>query len=506
MERWGCVDVPALPLQLLILRHPDWARCPAAVIDRDEPQGTILWVNERARRSRVHTGHRYAEGLSLAAGLRAGVVNEDEIRAQVDRLARLLRRFTPEVEPAVGEPGVFWLNASGFERLFPSLEAWASGIREELCKAGFQSVVVVGFDRFNTYALGKAAARPSSAARSSSVQVLATPGQERQRAGRVPLDRLHLEPGLRDSLERLGVETVADLRQLPAGGLLKRFGRESYLLHRLVTGNQPSPLAPTFEAAPVCERFEVEPEQHQIDATVLLFLLKQRLAILQQALAERGEAVASLHLRLLLERGTPSDHEVQPAEPTLDEVQLIDLLRLRIDAQESKLPAPVVGFELLAQGAPATREQLQLFAGKPRRDLKAANRALARLRAELGEDAVVRAVLLKGHLPEAGFGWQPLGKITVARPTTSSCPRLVRRILARPELLACQRGVPDGWFAYGLGPGPVQALFGPYLVSGGWWRQLQHREYYFAETRRGDLLWIYFDRPRRRWFLHGKVE
>ncbi|MHC4918210.1 MAG: Y-family DNA polymerase [Planctomycetota bacterium] len=503
MERWGCVDVPALPLQLLILCHPGWARCPVAVVDRDEPQGTILWVNEQARRNRVRVGHRYAEGLSLAAGLRAGVVDANEIQAQVDHLARRLRRFTPEVEPSADEPGVFWLNASGFERLFPSLEAWASGIRKELREAGFWAAVVVGFDRFNTYALSKLAAQTSTA----QVCVLTSTVQERRRAGRVPLDRLHLEPKLRDSLERLGIETVADLRRLPAGGLLSRFGRESYLLHRLVDGTLPAPLAPAFETEPVCERFELEPEQHQIDVTALLFLLKQRLAVMQQVLAERGEAVAGLRLRLLLARGIAQhhqDHYIQPAAPTLDEVQLGDLLRRRIGAFE--LMAPVVGFELLARGVRATREQLQLFTEQPRRDLRAANRALARLRAELGEAAVVQAVLSEGHLPEAGFGWQPLSKITVARPAAKAHLRLVRRILARPELLACQRAVPDGWFVYGLGPGPVQALFGPYLVSGGWWRRPQHREYHFAETRRGDLLWIYFDRHRRSWFLHGMVE
>jgi len=47
---------------------------------------------------------------------------------------------------------------------------------------------------------------------------------------------------------------------------------------------------------------------------------------------------------------------------------------------------------------------------------------------------------------------------------------------------------------------------GPYVVSGGWWASTVHREYYFIETRRGDLLWTFYDRKRRRWFLHGKVE
>ena len=32
------------------------------------------------------------------------------------------------------------------------------------------------------------------------------------------------------------------------------------------------------------------------------------------------------------------------------------------------------------------------------------------------------------------------------------------------------------------------------------------RDYYFVETRRGEVLWVYYDRRRRGWFLHGRVE
>ena len=52
----------------------------------------------------------------------------------------------------------------------------------------------------------------------------------------------------------------------------------------------------------------------------------------------------------------------------------------------------------------------------------------------------------------------------------------------------------------------MEDLAGPYLVSGGWWRSAVHREYYFARMRDGDLLWIYYDRPRRRWCWQGRVE
>jgi hypothetical protein len=59
-----------------------------------------------------------------------------------------------------------------------------------------------------------------------------------------------------------------------------------------------------------------------------------------------------------------------------------------------------------------------------------------------------------------------------------------------------------------LGPryGTVDKLIGPYVFSGGWWNREIQREYYFAETRRGDILWLYYDRVRRRWCLQGAVE
>lgn len=52
---------------------------------------------------------------------------------------------------------------------------------------------------------------------------------------------------------------------------------------------------------------------------------------------------------------------------------------------------------------------------------------------------------------------------------------------------------------------PFSRLVGPYIVSGGWWIREVHREYHFAESEQGRILWIYFDKKRRLWFLHGEV-
>ena len=64
--------------------------------------------------------------------------------------------------------------------------------------------------------------------------------------------------------------------------------------------------------------------------------------------------------------------------------------------------------------------------------------------------------------------------------------------------------------ANGLPEGPngehVARMYGPYRVSGGWWKRTVERDYYYAETDAGGLLWVFWDRPRGAWFLHGTVD
>jgi protein ImuB len=151
MDRRACVDLPALPLQILFRSHPGWQNQPAVVVDRDKPQGVILWSNERARKFRILPGMRYAAGLALERELRAGVVPENQITREVDRLTRRLGNFTSGVEPCTREPGIFWLNANGLGHLFSSFQEWATAIRQNLNRAGFRAFISVGFTRFGSY-------------------------------------------------------------------------------------------------------------------------------------------------------------------------------------------------------------------------------------------------------------------------------------------------------------------------------------------------------------------
>jgi protein ImuB len=491
----ACIDLPFFPLQLLLRKHLDWRSQPVAVVDCDKPQGKILWVNERARSFRILPGMRYAAALSLAGKLRAAVVPHDEIARAVSGLVKRLQRFTPHVEADQAQPGVFWLDASGLERLHDSLRQWAGLVRDDLERAGFHVTMVVGFTRFGTCALARG---------KRGLLVMRDAADERAAARRIRLDRLDLDPAVRDALGQLGVTTVGQFVDLPAEGIGKRFGPEALRLHRLAADAFRVPLQPSHDEPPAMQRFALDHPETNVQR--LMLVVERLLQPLVGAVEKKGHALTEVQLGLCFERMGDHIEKVRPAAPTLDAGQLLELIRLRLQAVR-KLPDGVVEVVLAAAEVEATPRQRQLFAQRPKRDLAAANRALARVRAQLGEAAVVRAKLRDGHLPEGRFEWQPLNGLEAANPRSVEAGRLVRRIHVRPVPLPQRlRHEADGWMPRGLEQGPVMRVLGPYVVSGGWWNRAVHREYHFAETKRGELLWVYYDRTRRSWFLQGRVE
>src|SRR6202008_5135392 len=95
--------------------------------------------------------------LSLASGLHAAEVSPAEIEKAITELTHRLMRFTPEVEPSAQEPGVFWLNGQGLKLLYSSPRNWAQAVHASIEANAFRAAVVIGFTRFGTYAVARAA-------------------------------------------------------------------------------------------------------------------------------------------------------------------------------------------------------------------------------------------------------------------------------------------------------------------------------------------------------------
>jgi protein ImuB len=488
----------------MLRKHPGWQNQPAAVVDRDHPQGVILWSNDAAQAFRILPGMRYAAGLSLCRDLRAGVISTTEISKAVKQITKRLRNYSPEVESSTARdldpelsdkgPGIFWLGAAGLKHLYGSLERWAELIHADLRDAGFTSHIAVGFSRFGTYAIARAT-------RTTNLLVFRSPVDEVEAARKVPLDRLELHPDLRETLYRLGIRTIGAFLRLPAEGLRNRFGPEAHRLHTLATGSLWDPLLSDPLTEPRIRRFGFE--DAEIDRGRLTRRIEEMLYELLDEMQNRQELLSELHILFVLESRETLTERIRPAAPTLEAKKILRLLSIRIE--QLALLSGVTDLTLFVRAVRDEPEQLGLFTLNPRRDLKAADEAFAQLRARFGTEAVATAELRDGHLPEARFDWTPLDSLPTAEPTPAEIRPMIRRFQAQPIRIAAPYTEKD-WCPIGRDAGTVETLQGPYITSGGWWRREIHREYYFAHTTSGDIYWIYYDRPRDGWFLHGKVE
>lgn len=495
MDRLACLELPAFPLQLVLRAHADWRGEPAAVVERDVPHGLLLWVNHKARAVGVLPGQRYAAALGLCARLRAGVISEDEIQRGVAELVQRLQRFSPEVEPCMGEPGVFWLGARGLERLFGAPREWAGAVLAHVQESGFEAKIAVGFRHFAVYAGVKAIER-------SPIALFEDMSHEACVAAGVSLARLPIDPEARDALAKLAITNLGEFAKLPAGGILQRFGDRVHRLHRMAAGAFDEELVPTRELIPLAAHMDLELPDGSMDS--LLAYAEELTRPLCAALAQNAEATSAITLRLDLDDRTSLEERVIPARPTCDVDWLMRLLRMRLEARVLASGAVRVGVMLV--GVPTRAEQATLFLEAKSRSRSAAAKAFSALRARFGEEAVVCARPVSAHLPEHSFTWERCDELPQAAPTSVRIPTLVRCLFEAPLTLPPRgRHEPDGWLLRGVTHGSVAKLLGPYRLSGGWWRSEVKREYYFAELTGGEIAWIFYDLARRRWFLQGTV-
>jgi protein ImuB len=434
----------------------------------------------------------------MTGELRAGTVSRWEIDAAVDSLTKCLQLFSPEVEVSRDEPGIFWLGAQGLSHLYTTVKRWIDRILFALGRESFKATVTVGFTRFGSYATAKTG---------EGFRIFSSHEAEKNAAFQAPLSILPLKPVYYERFEKLGLKNVGSFLRLSPQAIRKRFGAEVERIYQFAAGDLALPLQPLelSEEREVSKRLLVP----ETDSTRLLFHLEDCLDSLLSDADKRQELVGLLHLNFKLEGGERLSEIIRPAAPTLDRAVLLELFQIKLDALQLK--AGIIALNLSASCVRATNIQLELFKKKPRRDLAKGARAFARIRAVLGNNSVQRARLENDYLPEKCYSWETIEKpaaVQISRTAKLSKAQqrsadklsndsepicMIRRIFRQPEPINQERK-------------DVSRLSGPYVISGRWWDEDFQRDYYFAETERGELLWLYYNRSNRSWMISGMVE
>ncbi|MFN8637488.1 MAG: hypothetical protein U0893_26855 [Chloroflexota bacterium] len=273
----------------------------------------------------------------------------------------------------------------------------------------------------------------------------------------LPVSLLPLPPEARERVVRLGAQTLADFRRLPANALRHRFGPDGVVALALALGRDEGPLRPRPIPLQLHEAISLEWVETSMDR--LLFLLKQLTDRLSVRLGQYGLGCGRLRVHWLLDASglTTGDDPIDSPSPAVRErglggrgdtgapwwdgegfrsSQLVSTIRLSEPAgsgasllehlrwhveglRPEMFRDPETGrlrgvhglFVEAEELGPLGGRQLALLPGEdgratsPERVL-AAERALARLQARWGEEAVQQAELIASRRPERAFRWR----------------------------------------------------------------------------------------------------
>ncbi|MDE0881041.1 MAG: hypothetical protein OSB21_00445 [Myxococcota bacterium] len=410
--------------------------------------------------------------------------DEDSGPPPLPVLAKHLQRYSPDVAWCSDQLSSLWLESFGMQS---ETSEWLLEVQTSLCELTWPAAAVWGCTPYAASLL----AQRMKAGEQRSLSLVEQP----KALAALPLSCLNLGASAELSLARLGLHQLGDLQRLPRNALRDRYGEA--LSERLAwLGGSPlnwqhfKVFEPLRIALPVAEgTAQLEP---------LLFAVKSYLGSALEDLARRALACSALRLEAVQEGGVERVFSVRPARPSLDEVVLLDLLRLHLEA--SRLLAPLERVDMLLEGLAAPLEQLRLFSTFGA-DARRGDEGLDRLRAELGENRLYRAEVRRRHHPKEAARWHQHSGVWPAYTEVAKSSSWVRRLLAEPQLVEAPKEH-SSWVVSGES---VVAVGGPYPLQQGWWRNPLDQDEYLLRMQSGRLLWLLNDRLDGRWWLIGWV-
>jgi protein ImuB len=498
---WLCLRLPSLPLDIFArAQTPDAAAKPFAVTTGGH-YPRVVAANAAATDAGVQAGQLVSAALALAPDL---VLRDRDAQAEADALAAVATwatQFTPAV--SLAPPDAVLAEIGGSLRLFGGLPRLAARFARGAHDLGY-------------------AAQPAFAPTPTSALLFARTGHAAPVApaalesalAPLPLAQLDVEPAVVTLLAAAGIATFGQACALPRDALARRVGAAFVATLDRARGRVPDPRR-AFVPPPRYEgRLELPAAVDSVEA--LAFAVNRLVHELAGWLLGRGLGIVGLSLSLRHERyvavrdGTPATvARIGLAAPAREPAHLVAVLRERL--ARVVLPASVVAITLSSEEtAPLAGRNLGLL---PDDEAAATVPLLDRLRARLGDDAVTRVVPHAEHRPENGV--REMGRGNGTRLDFPSAPDdvLLRRqrksepgpIFPRRPLWLLAEPEPLGHL---LESKPWILRDGPERIESGWWDGHDvRRDYFVAESPRGETMWIYRDHrygiDDGEWFLHG---
>ena len=385
-----------------------WDEHPVALIDAGGKR--LRAVTAAAGRFGVRAGMRPAEARALCADLVELPWDDVAIEAAITEASAAFLSAGPQVSPVAGAHGLWWVGASGFDPVGGERALAVELLRVAKRWHPRPRVAIAGSCVAARAATWAGASFDQQATDRAIVHVVPA-GHDAAYLAPAPLALVPMDEELRAALHALGLRTVGALAALTAEDVERRWGDAGIRAWRLARADDlRRPVLARVETQPAVE---VELASPSSTMEPVLFLVRAALDRLVQQLVAHGRAAAAVAITLTLDdaRGALTSEpvhtvtrEVRPAHPLARVAPLFERCRALLDRWTLSAPVCAVRVAIVA-AAPLTGEQGDLLSASWR-DIGAADAAIERLRAELGTDAIVRAVHQDTHRPEKAGVWK----------------------------------------------------------------------------------------------------
>ncbi|MEF1310060.1 DNA polymerase Y family protein [Vibrio mytili] len=464
MSLWIYLHFPRLQLDALFAENQTQ---PVVIVESQRCR--IIQYNDEAKRQGIKLGMGLGSAASLCRDLQVHPYHPQAEQNKLYEVAHWLYLITSDVV-LMPNQGIL-LRATPMLSLYEGLENYWCKVYSHLATLTLSFQFGCGFSPLSAKLMALSGSNQLSEDKDALQASLNT----------LPLTLTDLSPSIITKLQRVGVNTLQGLLELPLQDIARRFDIDLVNYVGRLTGQFKHPVDfyhPT-ESFQVYLELLFELENVQWIEKPLAKLLLQLETFLKLRDKVAFELCLTLHQR---------DNYVQHLSLTSAQGDYLcqrwqTLASLSLESLT--LNGPVVGLSLqvVRYGEPLNTA-LDLFAGQKGQvsDLE----LLSLLQAKLGKGSILKPQIACDPRPEKACQYRAADEPNVH---LSSIPQLLRPAMQLSTPMPLQE--------------QVSLVRGPERIVSGWWDGDEiMRDYYIAHTQQGRWLWVFRDQHKR-WFLHG---
>ena len=385
------VDMDAFFAAVEVLDNPEFKGRPLVVGGPPESHGVVAAASYEARKFGVRSAMPMARALKLCAHCVRVPARHKRYEEVSDEVLRILLRFTPAVERVSVDEA--YLDVTGSARLFGDAEEIARAIkravREEL---GLTASVGVATNRL--------VAKVASDLEKPDGLVVVRPGDEAGFLAPMPIEHLPgIGPKTAEALRELGVATLRELAEYPVAALEERLGVTGPQLRSRARGEDDAPVG-VESGGREAARKSISSEETLREFTDDVDEIERRLLRLCEDVTweARGKSVEGRTVTLKLRDdlfNTSTRAETLP-RPTNLAREVFETARRLYAARPVGAGRKVrlLGVAL-SKLTPSGVGQVELLTDETREREKRLESAVDEIREKMGEDAVLRARLVR---------------------------------------------------------------------------------------------------------------